>query len=121
MQNDPDTEHTNANEQEQQDAEVFGNISTEEAFRNRILENKRRLIDDMNAMPEVNDEDIAELEAIHAELMAKKQTFDKAEQLRRQIEEATNALKNIQQQDRGYQQDRNGNDRRGQEEGQAFV
>ena len=72
MQHEPGTEHTHANEQDQQEAEVFGNVSIEAAFRNRILGNKRRLLYEMNAMPEVNDEDIAELEAIHTELMAKK-------------------------------------------------
>ena len=62
---------------------MLGNGSTEEAFRSRAFENKRRLLDEMNAMPDVNDEDIVELEAMHIELMAKKQRFERAQQLRR--------------------------------------
>ena len=72
LQHEPGTEHTHSDEQEKQEAEVLGNVSTEEAFRSRIFKNKRRLLDEMNAMAEVNDEDIVELEAIHIELMAKK-------------------------------------------------
>ena len=95
---------------------MLGNVSSEEAFRSRIFENKRRLLDEMNSMPEVNDEDIVELEAIHTELMAKKQRFERAEQLRRQIEEATDALKHIHQQDRGYRAHRNDEGLRDQED-----
>ena len=72
MQHEPGTEQTLPEEQDQQEPEVLGNVSTEEPFRSRIFENKRRLLDEMNAMPEVNDKDITELEAIHTELMSKK-------------------------------------------------
>ena len=61
MQHEPGTEHIHTDEQDHPDAKVFGNVSTDEVFRNGILENKRRLLDEMNAMPEVNDDDITKL------------------------------------------------------------
>ena len=83
LQDEVSRDHTQTDEHDQQEVEVLGNGSMEEAFRSRTFENKRRLLYETNAIPEVNDKDIAELEAMHFELMAKKQRFERAQQLER--------------------------------------
>ena len=54
---------------------------------------------EMNDIPGVSDRNLREIEQLHAQMMAKRQKIERMNQLKRQIAEASEALRQFQQEE----------------------
>ena len=74
-----------------QQTEVPSSQATDEA--------RKRLEQELTDIPEVSDKDLREMEQLREQMMAKRQKVERMNQLKRQIAEASEALKQFQQEE----------------------